>query len=133
IRLKNRVLLAEELELLGRMSRGMAHDLNNLLTPVSTFLQLSADRARTSDPPVDLMNSALRNVHTIQAYIREALFFSQTHTPHFQTGRLDAVVNKAVSFAESRLQEKRIGVTISAPPETAIEMDEVLVQRMISN
>ena len=33
IRLKNQILQAQELELLGKMSRGMAHDLNNLLTP----------------------------------------------------------------------------------------------------
>src|SRR6185437_4614903 len=43
IRLKKRILVAEELELIGRMSRGMAHDLNNLLTPVSTLLQLLRD------------------------------------------------------------------------------------------
>ncbi|RYD76259.1 MAG: hypothetical protein EOP84_17155, partial [Verrucomicrobiaceae bacterium] len=41
IRLKTQVLQVQELELLGRMSRGMAHDLNNLLTPVSTLLQLA--------------------------------------------------------------------------------------------
>src|SRR4029450_6461752 len=41
IRLKDEILRAQELELLGRMSRGMAHDLNNLLTPIWTLLQLA--------------------------------------------------------------------------------------------
>ena len=41
IRLKTQVLHTQELDLLGRMSRGMAHDLNNLLTPVWTLLQLA--------------------------------------------------------------------------------------------
>ncbi len=48
-RLKTQVLLAEELELLGRMSRGMAHDLNNLITPVWTMLQLVSENSLTDD------------------------------------------------------------------------------------
>jgi GAF domain-containing protein len=43
IRLKDEVLRTQELELLGRMSRGMAHDLNNLLTPIWTLLQLASE------------------------------------------------------------------------------------------
>ena len=50
MRLKQHLLLAEELELLGRMSRGMSHDLNNLLTPLSTFLQLFQDGATKAGP-----------------------------------------------------------------------------------
>ena len=46
-RLKNQILQTQELDLLGRMSRGMAHDLNNLLTPVWTLLQLSSEGAST--------------------------------------------------------------------------------------
>src|SRR6202030_135816 len=38
LRLKLQIQHAQEVDLLGRMSRGMAHDLNNLLTPISTLL-----------------------------------------------------------------------------------------------
>lgn len=43
IRLKTQILHAQELDLLGKMSRGMAHDLNNLLTPIWTLLHLSEE------------------------------------------------------------------------------------------
>src|SRR6202012_1982970 len=40
VRLRHQLQVAHEQDLLGRMSRGLAHDLNNLLTPVQTLLQL---------------------------------------------------------------------------------------------
>ena len=45
IRLKNQILLSQEMDLLGLMSRGMAHDLNNLMTPIWTYLQLVREEA----------------------------------------------------------------------------------------
>jgi signal transduction histidine kinase len=66
------------------MSRGMAHDLNNLLTPVWTLLQLSSEEgSNTFDE--DLLPVALRNIKTMRAYIREALFFSRICGPIFSS------------------------------------------------
>ena len=54
--------MAEELELIGRMSRGMAHDMNNLLTPVSTLLQLMRDGLLDASKREELLPVTLRNV-----------------------------------------------------------------------
>jgi signal transduction histidine kinase len=133
IRLKKKILAAEELELLGRMSRGMAHDLNNLLTPVSTFLQLFNDGVPDRGKTDELFPMALRNVVTMQAYIRESLFFSQHHTPQFALSRLDLLLHKAVDLAESHLKRKSITATVNAPPDTFAEVDAVLIQRLLGN
>lgn len=133
IRLKNKLLVAEELELLGRMSRGMAHDLNNLLTPVSTLLQLGREGLTDPEALDQLVPVALRNVGTMQAYIKEALFFSENNAPEFHLGRLDLALPKAIEFAAARLRKKDVTVTVDAPPEVLIEMDEVLIQRLIGN
>jgi signal transduction histidine kinase len=133
IRLKKKILAAEELELLGRMSRGMAHDLNNLLTPVSTFLQLFDDGMADGSNTDELLPMALRNVTTMQAYIRESLFFSQHHTPQFALSRLDLLLHKAVDLAESHFKRKNISATVNAPPDTFAEVDAVLIQRLLGN
>ncbi|MEI9895668.1 MAG: hypothetical protein WDN28_17720 [Chthoniobacter sp.] len=62
IRLKTQVQQATELDLLGKMSRGMAHDLNNLLTPVRTLLQLSSETGNSEPLDEELLPVALRNV-----------------------------------------------------------------------
>jgi signal transduction histidine kinase len=133
IRLKQRVLVAEEMELLGRMSRGMAHDLNNLITPISTYLQLANETARSDDASFELLPTVTRNVETIQSYIQESLFYSNTLTPHFFPGRLDQTVLKAIEVVSPQLQEKGIQVTHGNLPPVELEMDSVLIQRLVSN
>jgi hypothetical protein len=53
----------------------MAHDLNNLLTPISTLLQLSSEGV-PQQAMEELLPVALRNAKAIRAYIKESLFFS---------------------------------------------------------
>jgi signal transduction histidine kinase len=131
IRLKTQILHAQELDLLGRMSRGMAHDLNNLLTPVWTLLQLSSE-VPGGGLDEELLPVALRNLKTMRAYIKEALFFSENLRPDLQLGRLDLVVRNAIDVARaSRPKEMEIAVT--TPDEVLVEMDEVLIQRLIAN
>ncbi len=130
IRLKNQILQAQELDLLGRMSRGMAHDLNNLLTPVWTLLHLSAE---TNLPPdEELLPVAMRNLKTMRAYIREALFFSENLRPDLQLGRYDLVIKQAADVARDS-REKAIQIRVTVPDEVLVEMDEVLMQRLVAN
>jgi signal transduction histidine kinase len=131
IRLKTQILHAQELDLLGRMSRGMAHDLNNLLTPIWTLLQLSAETGAASLDE-ELLPVALRNLKTMRAYIKEALFFSENLRPDLQLGRLDLVLRSAIEVARTS-RAKEIEIVSSLPNEVLVEMDEVLVQRLVAN
>ncbi len=130
IRLKTQILQTQELDLLGRMSRGMAHDLNNLLTPVWTLLQLSGESGKGFDD--ELLPVAQRNIKTMRAYIREALFFSENLRPDLQFGRLDLVIQQAVDLARAS-RKKEVEVISVTPGEVLVEMDEVLMQRLIAN
>ncbi len=132
IRLKEEILRAQELDLLGRMSRGMAHDLNNLLTPISTLIQLASEGQSEAALDDGLLNVASRNVRSFRAYIKEALFFSENLRPDLQVGRLDAIVQQACEAARAT-RRKPITVVAQTPDEVMAEMDDVLVQRMLSN
>jgi signal transduction histidine kinase len=110
----------------------MAHDLNNLLTPIWTFLQLSNEGAAGDDLNEDLLPVALRNIKTMRAYIREALFFSENLRPDFQLGRLDVVISQAVDLVRAKT-EKSVDILVSSPGEVLLEMDEILIQRLVAN
>ncbi|MEA3188852.1 MAG: two-component system, NtrC family, sensor kinase [Chthoniobacter sp.] len=133
IRLKNQIQHAQELELLGRMSRGMAHDLNNLLTPVWTLLQLVNEGISSEDLSEELLPVALRNIKVMRAYVRESLFFSENLRPDFQLGRLDMQISQAIDLNAARRSAKQINVVADTPGEVLVEMDEVLIQRLIGN
>ena len=132
MRLKQHVLLAEELELLGRMSRGMAHDLNNLLTPMSTFLQLYQDGASKEDQE-ELLGVCLRNVGTVQAYVKEALFFSENRSLQLEEQKLDELIEKVAASSHAKLQRSRAKIEIKRNPPLAVQIDKVLIQRLLAN
>ncbi len=132
LRLKNQLLQNQELDLLGKMSRGMAHDLNNLLTPVWTLFQLATENGNTEPLDDELLPVALRNVKIMSSYIKEALFFSENLRPDFQLGRLDVLVIQAVELARAS-RKKAVQVVLAVQGTVLAEMDEVLLQRMIAN
>lgn len=133
IRLKEQVAQAQELDMLGRMSQGLAHDMNNLLTPVYTYLQLLREQGAFAAEDAQLHESAVRNLITIQSYIKEALFFSQSREPQFGVDRLDVVIYKVIQIVEPNLNRKNIKITHDMVSGIDVEMDAVLIQRLLSN
>lgn len=133
IRLKKQILLTEEMELMGTMSRGIAHDLNNLLTPIFTYLQLAQAGHQAEEMRTELLPTALRNTETIRVYISEALFFSKNQRLQLRIVSLDKVIQRAVALAQTALRQKGISLTVEAQPGIELEIDEVLIQRLVGN
>jgi signal transduction histidine kinase len=133
IRLKNQILQAQEADLLGRMSRGMAHDMNNLVTPIQTLLQLLAEGVPIESLRDELLPLASQSIGTLREYIREALFFSENARADFKLGRLDMVLAEAIDIVSSRCEQKGIRMILEAPGEALVEMDKSLIKRTITN
>jgi len=133
IRLKNQILQAQESELLGRMSRGMAHDMNNLVTPIQTLMQLIAEGIPIESLRDELLPLATRSLETLREYIREALFFSENARADFKLGRLDMVLAESVAIVAPRCEQKGIKLIFQAPAEALVEMDKSLIKRTVTN
>ncbi|HEV7924277.1 MAG TPA: ATP-binding protein [Verrucomicrobiae bacterium] len=133
IRLRQQLQVVHEQDLLGRMSRGLAHDLNNLLTPVQTLLQLCRESRLNQETIDELLPMGLRNLETVRSYVNEALFFSRSATLHGQMGLLNEMVDEAVSLVQPLAESKNIRVSVAGPSDIAMEMDSVLIKRLICN
>ena len=133
IRLRNQLQVVHEQDLLGRMSRGLAHDLNNLLTPVQTLLQLFQEDRLHHDNIDELLPMALRNLTTVRSYVNEALFFSHSNTLQGFPGPLDETIRGAISLVQPALAAKGISINSHGLYPVELEMDAVLIKRLISN
>ena len=133
VRLKNQIAAAQEQEMLGRMSRGLAHDLNNLLTPVQTFLQLTSQGLMDKEGTDELLPVAMRNVETVRSYINEALYFSRTHRLEVKPARIDETVRAAVEVMEPRARQKSIQFRLEGLTPSLLEIDAVMIQRLLGN
>ncbi len=133
IRLKNQIHLAQEQEMLGRMSRGLAHDLNNLLTPIQTCLQLIQAGITDKETMDEILPMAVLNIETIRSYVSEALFFSRNHSLNLKPVDLNEVVKTSAGLLSSEAARKKIRITIDGAHRARVKIDEVLIQRLICN
>lgn len=132
-RLKRQIARAQEVELLGNLSRGLAHDLNNLITPIFTYCQLAESSPERSESLKDFAHLAKRNLMTMQAYIKESLFFSTNQEPKFHHVRVMEILKDAGALHERTLAERNIRLQVSCPENLEMTFDDVLIQRLLSN
>jgi signal transduction histidine kinase len=133
VRLRQQLQVVHEQDLLGRMSSGLAHDLNNLLTPVQTLLQLCREARLNQETIDELLPMCLRNLETVRSYVNEALFFSRSAKLHGQPGLLDEMIRNAISLVQPLAEAKNIRVSFTGPSNVGMEMDPVLIKRLICN
>ena len=133
IRLRQQLQSVYEQDLMGRMSRGLAHDLNNLLTPVQTLLQLLRESSMNQETINELLPMGLRNLETVRTYVNEALFFSRSSKLQGKHGSLDQTVREAMSLVQTAAEAKGMAITFQAGTAVAIEMDAVLIKRLLCN
>ncbi len=132
-RLTNQLLLSEEMDLLGRMSQGIAHDLNNLLTPVSTYFQVLQEDGDSAELRDGLLPSASRNLETVRSFIRESLFFSDTRSLKLQNVAVAGLLRQCVELAHSQLKLKRLSTVVHGSDDLEIPADFILLKRAIGN
>ncbi|MBI3417584.1 MAG: HAMP domain-containing histidine kinase [Verrucomicrobia bacterium] len=132
-RLRDQLRSARDTELLGTISRGLAHDLNNLITPAWTYLQLCQSGEAGPGANTELLPTALRSMETMRDYVEEALFFSENHQPQFRLGHLEATVQKVIEAAAPAI--KRAGLQLHTTVEANLTAyyDEILMRRLIGN
>jgi signal transduction histidine kinase len=133
IRLKKRVELTEQLEALAVMSRGLAHDLNNLLTPINTYLQLVLSRPIPDPEEEQFLQISSKNMDTIRAYIREAVFFSNTLSPKIGPTSTTRFYADLLSVCRHQLAKRNQSLVCDIPESFDFHSDSILLQRMLSN
>ncbi len=133
IRLKEQVALTEQLESLAVMSRGLAHDLNNLLTPINTYLQIEATELSLGSPKIELHRIATKNMQTIRSYVREAVFFSTTLSPNIRLVSVEQLLASTAAICQLQLEKRDIHLTCELPVPFEFHGDDVLLQRMLAN
>ena len=133
IRLRQQLQVVYEQDLMGRMSRGLAHDLNNLLTPVQTLLQLLRESKMNQETIDELLPMGLRNLETVRTYVNEALFFSRSSKLQGKLGLLDETAREAMALVQTHADAKAITFTFQGEGPVSIEMDSVLIKRLLCN
>jgi signal transduction histidine kinase len=122
-----------QMESAAMMSRSLAHDLNNLTTPVATYLLHSEGRATPGTAEAEVYDAALNSVKVMQDYIRESLFFSRRLIPHFKEVDPAESLASMVRLAQERAARRAVQLQSFCERQTRFSADPVLFQRLALN
>ncbi len=131
--LANHAARIAQMESAAMMSRGLAHDLNNLATPVSTFLLHMEDRVEAGTAEAAVLADAKHSIKVMQDYIRESLFFARRLVPEFISLSSSEILSSVIRLTQDRARHHGVPVTVGTDQNISFQADRALIQRLLQN
>jgi signal transduction histidine kinase len=123
----------EKMESAAMMSRGLSHDLNNLTTPVSTFLLHMESRVQPGSVEAEVLADAQHSIEVMQNYIRESLFFASRLTPDFKRLSAASLATSVAKLTQMRANSRGVQVVLEKIEDLDLIADEALIRRLLQN
>ncbi len=122
-KLEQQMLHSEKLASLGRLAAGVAHEIGNPLTSISTFAQLMRELATDefSQSSLDIINNHIQRITDI---VRQMSTFSRPESTNIKYTQLNDVLN-------SSLDLMRLDKRMKSNIEIAVNLDPGLPKTMI--
>ncbi len=118
---------------MAMMSKGLAHDLRNLITPVSSFVAQSERRFSPGSPDADVHAAAWRSIGMVDRYLRDALLYTDDIEPRFEATDLAAICSDSREILAGRAHGRGVMILLNCAPMERLAMDGGLVQRLMIN
>ena len=130
--LTRQIVKSQEMELLGRMSKGIAHDMNNLLTPISTLLQLLSE-GKSPESLTELVQASRKNIDTVRNYVINSLFFSNEKRLLRRKHDICTTIGDAVALFDHKLAKAGMQVSVNCRAPQFAYYDDSLIRRLFAN
>ncbi len=120
-RLRERMARWERLETLGRLAGGMAHDFNNVLTPIIGYAHLVLHQLDPDSPAAADMRKVIEGMETARELVRNVLTFGQRLETPRRAIRFDRTIETAVEMARPMLPANvALEVSLNCPGATIL-------------
>jgi signal transduction histidine kinase len=108
---------SEKLVALGQLAAGVAHELGNPLSIISSSLQYLHQRlAAANDPASDFTMTALTNVERMHGLLRSMLDFAAVKKPAFENVDLKEIISEVLRFTAAECARRGITVQVAFDP-----------------
>jgi PAS domain S-box-containing protein len=105
IRLEEQFHQAQKLESVGRLAGGIAHDLNNLLTPILGYSEMLLEDTGPSDPRIEPLEDILNAGKRARDLVRQLLAFSRRQVLEFKPVNLDSLLKNFEKLLRRTIRE----------------------------
>ncbi|WP_054033124.1 hybrid sensor histidine kinase/response regulator [Desulfatitalea tepidiphila] len=114
----------QKVEAIGRLAGGVAHDLNNLLTPIIGYSELLSGDLALGDLRRDSIQQILRAAYGARDLVHQLLAFSRKQTLKYQPLDLNKIVQGFEKLLRRTIRED-IDLRIVVPPDIRTIMGDI--------
>ncbi len=115
-RLEEQVERTQRLESIGRLAGGVAHDLNNLLTPILGYGEMLLEETLEGDPRRAPIEEVVRSSFRARDLVRQLLAFGRRQTMEFQRVDLGELLEDIESLLRRTIRED-VEIEVAAAPD----------------
>jgi signal transduction histidine kinase len=134
----NQLAHVTRLGLMGEMASGIAHEVNQPLTAISSYTQVSLNLLRTEHPDLlkitEILSKTQQQALRAGRIIHRMRDFVKSHVKHRSTADLNTLIQEAVDLCIAELKQNNITLTFELEkhlPTTYI--DQVQIEQVIIN
>jgi len=134
-----KIARANRLSAVGTLAAGVAHEINNPLVAISTFMQMAPERRKLDDREFweDLYQIAIREVNRIRDLVTELLAFSKFTGEAgltLQEVKVNDLVREMVKFIEPEARKKTVKINTSfGAALPAVQWDPDRIKQVLLN
>jgi PAS domain S-box-containing protein len=132
-KLEKQLQQAQKMESIGRLAGGVAHDLNNILTPILGYAELLQDSFSQSDERNNLVKQIIKSGDRAKNIVHQLLAFSRKQALEVKPINLNNVISRFKKLLRRTIKENiEINVNL-AKPLPKIEADIGQIEQVIMN
>ncbi|MBF0276998.1 MAG: ABC transporter substrate-binding protein [SAR324 cluster bacterium] len=114
--LENQLRQAQKMEAIGVLTGGIAHEFNNLLSPIMGYTELLIDEKSQDDPEVDSLKQIQIAGSRAKELVQQMLAYGRQSMSQRQSLDLKVIVESAVQLLKNTI-DPRISVKVEFPDE----------------
>lgn len=133
-RMRDQLIQAEKMTLMGRLAAGIAHEIRNPLSAISLHLQYMVFKTQDHPELCDSLRDALEGTKRIEAVIENTLNLARVTPPVLMEHQMNDLVPQVLGFVTPSVQQNDISFTTSyAPDLPLIHIDAKQIQQVVLN
>jgi PAS domain S-box-containing protein len=133
-RMREQLMQAEKMTLMGRLAAGIAHEIRNPLSAVTLNLQYLLQKAGTDQSIRGIVEDALEGAHRVESVMENTLSFARITPPVLKLEDINDLAEHVLGFLRVSVQQKKITIENqfgSVLPK--IQVDAKQIEQVILN
>jgi PAS domain S-box-containing protein len=133
-KMREHLLQAEKMALMGRLAAGIAHEVRNPLAAITLNLQYLSAKGSLDAPMVESIGNALEGAKRVEAVIENTLSLARVSPPVLQPEQINALVQKVIGFIEMSSKQKDVRVKTELGENLPlVKVDAKQIQQVLIN